>query len=147
MIRLDEVRERVEGRVPALVGRLGNAAGFANLVENNQLPQVTPAGFVLPGGIRGGAADAVTGMFRQTFDEIVMVVLVCRVAGDPLSSKAIDEISPLMRDTINAVVGWAPDDAIGVFQLAQAELVGATKNALVAQIDFALNDQLRIATT
>jgi len=146
MIRVDDVRQRIEAQVPALVDRLGNAGDFANLVDHNRLPQQTPAGYVMPGGLRGGQADAVAGMFRQAFDEVVIVVLVTRVAGDPLASAAIDEISPLARDTIQAVAGWGPADAIGVFQLAQAELVGAKDGALVFQIDFALNDQLRITT-
>jgi len=145
-IRIDDVRQRIEAQVPALAGHLGNAGDFANLVEHNQLPQQTPAGYVMPGGLRGGQADAATGLFRQAFDELVIVVLVTRVAGDPLASAAIDEISPLVRATINAVVGWGPADAIGVFQLAQAELVGAKDGALVFQIDFALFDQLRITT-
>lgn len=147
MMRLDDVRARVEAQVPSLVGRLGNAAGFADLVERNQLPQVTPAGYVMPGGLRGGAPDAAAGLFRQNFDLIVIVVLVVRVAGEALGARAIDEITPLAEDTIRAVAGWAPADAMGVFQLAQAELVGAKDNALVFQIDFALNDQLRITTS
>jgi hypothetical protein len=146
MLRLDPVRERLEAQVAALAGRLLNAGDYANLVENNQLPQVTPAGYVLPGGLRGGPADVMTGLFRQGLQVMVMVVLVVRVAGDPLASSAIDEITPLVEATIAAVVGWGPADAIGVFELAQAELVGATNGALVFQIDFALNDQLRIST-
>jgi hypothetical protein len=137
---------RIEGAVPALAGRLGNAGNFADLVERNQLPQVTPAGYVLPGGLRGGAADAATGCSARSFDEMVIVVLVSRVAGDPLGDKAIDELSPLVRQVIESVADGRPDDAIGVFQLGQAELVGAKGSALVFQIDFVLNDQLRIQT-
>lgn len=147
MLRIDAVRARIELRVPELAGRLLNAADYANLVERNQLPQVTPAGYVLPGGLRGGAADAATGMFRQALAVMVIVVLVVRVAGDPLAGRAIDEVTPLVEDTIAAVVGWEPGDAIGVFELSQAELVGAKDGALVFQIDFALNDQLRITTS
>lgn len=146
MIRLDDVRERVETRVPELAGRLGNAGAFADLVERSQLPQITPAGYVLPGGLVGSAPDVAAGIFRQDFRETVIVVLVSRVAGDALGNKAIDELAPFVRSVIEAVVGWAPADAIGVFQLAQAELVGAKDSALVFQIDFALNDQLRILT-
>lgn len=144
MIRLDDVRVQIEAEVPDLDGRLGNAGDFARLVETNQLPQVTPAGYVLPGGIRASAPDAAAGLFRQSFDEIVGVLLVTRVAGDPLSAKAIDELSPLVNAVVAAVCGWGPADAIGVFQLVQAELVGAKNGALVFQIDFLLNDQLRI---
>lgn len=146
MIRLDSVRERLGSAVPDLEGRLLNAGDFANLVATNRLPQVTPAGYILPGGLRGGTADVVTGLFRQNFSETVSVVLVDRVAGDPLAAAAIDGISPLVRSVIGAVAGWAPGDAIGVFELAQAELVGAKDGMLVFQIDFSLNDQLRILT-
>lgn len=145
MIRLDDVRTRVEAQVPDLAGRLGNAGAFADLVERNQLPQITPAGYVLPGGISGGTPDVTTGLFRQDFREIVSIVLVSRVAGDPLRNKAIDELAPFVRTVIEAVVGWAPAGAIGVFQLQEAQLVGAKGGALVFQIDFALNDQLRIS--
>lgn len=144
MLRLDHVRDRIEAKVPTLQGRLLNAADYANLVEHNQLPTTTPAGYVLPGGLRGGQADAATGMFRQALAVMVIVILVVRAAGDALATRAIDQASPLVEETIEAVVGWAPDDAIGVFELAQAELVGAKNGALVFQIDFALNDQLRI---
>jgi hypothetical protein len=146
MIRLDDVRTRIEGAVPELAGRLGNAGDFANLVETSQLPQVTPAGYVLPGGIQGSEPDVTSGLFRQSFREVVSVILVSRVAGDPLSSKAIDELAPFVRTVVAAVCGWGPADAIGVFQLVQAELVGAKGGALIFQIDFALNDQLRITT-
>ena len=75
------------------------------------------------------------------------MVLVVRVAGDPLRAKAVASLVPLARATINAVAGWAPDDAIGVFRLVQAELIGASGGALIFEIDFALDDQLRITTT
>ena len=114
------------------------------MVDRNQLPQVTPAAYVLPAGLSGGSAEAGAGMFVQSFRETVSVVIVVRVAGDPTAARAIDEASPIVRAVIEAVAGWAPDDAIGIFILAQAELVGATGGALVFQIDFALDDQLRI---
>ena len=144
MIRLDEVRARVEAKVPALVGRLQHAGDFARMVEKNQLPQVTPAGFVLPGGISGGKAEAMAGAYVQAFRERVLVAIVVRSAGDPLESRAIDQATPIVIDVINAVAGWGPDDAPGIFVLEQAELVGATQGALVFQIDFGLDDQLRI---
>jgi hypothetical protein len=144
--RIEEVAARIEAEVAELTGQLGEAADFADLVERKKLPAKT-GGFVLPGGLRGGAADAASGLFRQSFDEIVKVVLVVRVAGDPLRAKAVASLVPLARATINAVAGWAPDDAIGVFRLVQAELIGASGGALIFEIDFALDDQLRITTT
>lgn len=144
MFRLDDVRARIEERVPALSGRMENAGQFGQLIERNQLPQVTPAGFILPGGLAGGQAEAMTGMFIQSFDETVSIVLADRVAGDANGSKALDGITPLVRDVVNAVCGWGPDDAIGVFILRSGELVGSQAGVLVFQLDFSMSDQLRI---
>lgn len=113
-------------------------------MQNNHLPQTTPAGFVLPGGIAGGAADASAGMFRQGFVETVFVVLVVRVAGDALGKAGLDTMTPIVRDVVTAVAGWGPDDAPGIYALGQGELVGAKDGALVFQLDFTLEDQLRI---
>lgn len=146
MIRLGEVRTRIEEQVPDLAGRLGNAGQFSQLIERNQVPQVTPAGFVLLGGLTGGQGEVMTGLFRQFFQERILVVLAVRVAGDVLGEAGIDEATPLVRAVINAVCGWAPGDALGVFDLGSAELVGSKDGALLFQIDFTLNDQLRIAT-
>ena len=145
MSRVDEVRERIETEVSDLSGRLGNAAQFSTVIETNQLPQVTPAGFVLPGGMRGGAAELVTGLFRQSISESVFVVVVVRVAGDALGAAAMDEAWPIVTAVRDAVVGWGPAGAMGVFTLASAELVGSKDGALIFQIDFTLQDQLRIA--
>lgn len=146
MIRLDDVRERIAAMVPALEGRLGNAAGFNRVIERNQVPQITPAAFVLFGGIQGGAARAATGMFVQDFSEVVTVVLMDRVSGDALGDKALRDITPMVGDIIEAVCGWAPDDAVGVFALKLAELAGVTGGALVFHIEFYLTDQLRITS-
>lgn len=145
MIRVDAVRARIAARVPALSGRIDNAGQFAALVERNQLPQVTPAAFVLPGGLAGGSADAAAGLFRQDMTELVLVVLVVRVAGDARGGAALDTMTPLVNAVVGAVAGWGPDDAPGVYILDRAELVGAKDGALVFQIDFSLQDQLRIA--
>jgi hypothetical protein len=144
MIRLDEVRTRLEAQVPALAGRLHAAGAFADLVERDAVPQGTPAAFVLLGGIRGGRAQLATGAFIQDFEESVIVVVADRYAGDALGARGVDEITPIVRDVVTAIAGWGPDDAPGVYVLQAAELVGIKRGVLIFQIDFALNDQLRI---
>lgn len=147
MIRLDACRARISEKVPELpAARLGNAAQWGVLVQNDRLPTQSPFAYVLPGGLQGGAADAIAGMFRQNFLEVVSVVLLVRVAGDALGDKALQDIDPLLRDVIQAIAGWAPDGAVGVCQLQRAELIGAKDGAVIFQIDFALNDQLRITS-
>lgn len=142
-LRMDDVRARIEERVPA-IRRFGNAADFASVVEHNRLPTTTPVAYVLFAGMIGGQASASAGMFIQNVGEGVAVILADRITGDPLGDKALRDISPLVGDVIEAVCGWAPDDAIGVFELRSAELVGAKDGALIFQLEFTLNDQLRI---
>lgn len=144
MIRLEEVRERIETLVPSLAGRLGYAGQFTALVERNAMPQVTPAGYVLPGMLAGGTPSAASGAFIQNFRETVMVVLVVRVAGDALGAGGVDELTPIIRGVVEAVCGWGPDDAPGVFVLGSGELVGSKDGCAIYQLDFNLEDQLRI---
>lgn len=145
MIRLDDVRDRIADQVPefASEGRLGNAGQFSSLLEDNKTPQVTPAAFVLPGQLQGGQAKMLTGAYVQDFRETVMVVLFVKVAGDARGGRALDELTPLIRAVVDAVAGWAPEDAIGVFVLGSGELVGSQRGHLIYQLDFGLDDQLR----
>jgi len=143
MIRIDDVRARIEGKVPALAGQIGNAGEFSKLIEAGQM-QAARKAYVLPGALAGGARQAMSGMFTQALEETVLVVLSVRVASDPTGARALDEISPLVRDTVRAVCGWGPEDAPGVFALARGELVGAAQGMLIYQLDFTLDDQLRI---
>jgi len=146
MIRVDEARLRIESLVPELAGRMGYAAQFAPLAEQGVVPQVTPAGFVLPGGLSGGRQIDAAGMTIQPFTETLRVVLAIRTAADPLGAAALDEAAPLVRAVITSLVGWAPaDDVPGVITLSRGELIGSIKGVLIYEIDFTLQDQLRIA--
>lgn len=145
MIRVDEVRQRIEERVPELSGVMGYAAQFAPMVEQGTVPQRDLSGFVLPGGVAGGQLLDAAGMTIQPIAERVLVVLALRTAADPLGPNAIDQMVPLVRAVIAAVVGWAPDDVPGVFALERAEPAGSIKGVLVHDISFTLQDQLRIA--
>ncbi len=46
---------RLEASVADLVGRIEGAAELADLMQNNRLPQVTPAAHVIPMGCVGGS--------------------------------------------------------------------------------------------
>ena len=145
MIRVADVMARIEERVPDLAGKLGTATDFAALIERNQVPQRPGAsGFVLPGRLSGGPVGAMSGLFTQSVGQGVIVVLSVRVASDPTGAAALDQLSPVVDRVIRAVCGWSPDDAPGVWALVSAELVGSTAGVLIYQIDFTLQDQLRI---
>lgn len=140
---LQEVIARLEASVPALVGRTEGAMQFADLMKRNALPQATPAAFVLPLGLIGGAADAATGAFTQMVDQAVGVVLVIR-SFDRTGARAADPLEALIADVLAALLGWGPDTAVGVLRLARGGIISMASGAVVYQLDFALADQLRV---
>jgi hypothetical protein len=139
------VEARLIAACPVLTGRVGTALQLADAMARNALPQITPAAFILPLGLRGGAANAAAGLYRQAIDRFLGVVLVVRSAADPLGQMVVDELAPLIDGTIAAIAGWAPDEAIGVYRLTRGELVSLAGGVATYQLDFALDDQLRIA--
>jgi hypothetical protein len=132
------------GGIPALAGRVYGAAKLSELMARNALPQVCPAAFTLPLGLRGGQADAVTGLYRQAIEWLEGVLLVTRAAGDATGAAALDQLEPLITDVINAVAGVGPEDGFGVYVLRRGELVSLQQGTLTYQLDFAIEDQLRI---
>ena len=150
MIHTEAVRDRIEAKIPDLAGRIKFAAEWAKVIETGQMPQSDFAGFVLPGLLSAGNANASAGAFTQALQETVLVVLCRRVTDDPTGGKAIDAIRPFAAAAIRAIAGWEPPVAegesspVGVFEFAQGELVGAVDGTLVLELHFRLNDQLRI---
>lgn len=142
---IDPMISRLKQRVPELSGRVEGAAEFAEMMQRNRLPSSTPAALVLPLGMQGGPADAGAGIFTQDLRETIGVVLIARVH-DGTGKKALQEINPLIKSIINTIAGWAPGDETGVFQVSQGNTLSMSKGALVYQLDFSINDQLRITT-
>ncbi len=145
MALVQAVMDRLEAQVPELAGRIRGAKDIATLLEKGRLAQQTPAAHVLPLGLRGGRAEAMTGMFTQLFDEAVGVVLTVRSA-DAAGARVLDDIDGFLHRIIAAVAGWGPSDEVGVFVLARGQLVGTPPGAVVYQLDFTITDQLRIAS-
>lgn len=145
MSATDAVIARLHGQVAELAGRVEGALELAALVDGNNMPQQTPAAFVIPLGLRGGAANAVTGMYRQSVNETVAVVLVLDAPSDPAGESARPTLQTIIGKTINALAGFAPDAAIGVFELTRGDLVQCAEGLVIYQLDFTIADQLRIA--
>ncbi|PZU56094.1 MAG: hypothetical protein DI547_17285, partial [Sphingobium sp.] len=98
----EAVRDRLAD-VTALAGRIEPAARLSDMMARNQLPQVTPAAFVLPLGLRGGRADAAAGLFRQALTETLGVVLFVRSAGDATGARATEQLVPLRNAVIRRI--------------------------------------------
>lgn len=143
------VNDRLSG-ITAIAGRIQPAASLSDLMNRNQAPQVCPAAFVLPAGIRGGSVDAMAGLFKQDIAEVLSIVLFLRAAGDATGGRMTDALVPLRNDVIRAIVGWSPQsdwlegETVGEFRLSRGELISLSSGLLTYQIDFALNDQMRI---
>lgn len=137
------IAERLE-TIPVLARRVHGVAELAKLAERGSLAQVGAAAFVIPAGMRGGAADAATGLYRQSLDRLIGVVVAIRNVSDATGEKALIELEPLIENILQLLAGWAPEDAFGVLGLVRGELLTVANGTIQYQLDFAIEDQLRI---
>jgi hypothetical protein len=136
---------RIAGAVPQLTRRVETAAELSELVRRKALPQASPYAFVLPAGLHSRShGEAGAGYFVQNVDETFAVVLCVRVSGDVTGSRAVPAIDALVWAVIEAVCGWGPADAVGVFHLRRGQLLSAEAGAIIYQLDFGLQSQVRI---
>lgn len=138
-----EVKARIEAMVPRLSGRTEGAADLAELSRTGAWPQHTPFAHVVPAGLQGRGATAAAGVFRQMYRELISVVISLRTY-DRTSGDDVPELDELIHAVLLAVAGWGPDEAVGVFELARGSLIHNRDGVLVYQLDFAIDDQLRI---
>lgn len=144
-----EVAQRMSDIVE-LTGRIHPGASLSELMARNLAPQVCPAAFVLPLGIRGGSFNAMANLIVQDFAETLGIVLFLRSAGDATGARLADQLTPLRNAVIRKIVGWAPQsdwpdgETVGVFRLGRGALVSLSGGLLVYQLEFTLDDQLRI---
>ncbi|MDK3072767.1 hypothetical protein QO034_06565 [Sedimentitalea sp. JM2-8] len=130
--------------MPDLGSRVEGALDLADMLRAGRLPENTNA-IVLPVGLAGRAADAASGLYRQAFTETVGVLLLARVH-DRTGRRALGRIRPLIMEVVEAIAGWTPGDQLGVFQLKGGRIVSMTGGTLIYQVEFTIDDQLRIAT-
>lgn len=137
---------RIATTVPHLAKRVETAAELSELVRRKALPQASPYAFVLPAGLQPrNSGEAGAGLFVQNVDETFSVVLFVRASGDITGGRSLPTIDALVWALIEAVCGWGPDDAVGVFHLRRGQLLSAEAGAVIYQLDFGLQQQVRIA--
>lgn len=140
-----DLATRIAAQVMALRSRVDEAAELSELVRRKALPQASPYAFVLPLGLHArDQGDAGAGAFTQIIDEVFAVVLFVRASGDLTGGRALPGIDTLVWAVIETVCGWGPEDAIGVFHLRRGQLLSAEAGAVIYQIDFGLQQQVRI---
>ena len=138
-----EVKARIEAMIPRLAGRTEGAADLAELSRTGAWPQHTPFAHVVPAGLQGRGATAAAGVFRQMYRELIAVVITLRTY-DLTSGDDVPDLDALIDDVLRAVAGWGPEEVVGVFVLARGSLIHNRDGVLVYQLDFAIDDQLRI---
>ena len=141
----DQVKTRLGARVPELAGRIHLADDFSRLMAENRLPTHSLTAYLVPVGLTGQTPNAGAGAFVQPFQDVLGVVLFLR-AIDQTGRRALERLDDFLMDVITAIAGWAPSDVVGVYQLKTARLIRSTQGALAYQIDFSINNELRIFT-
>jgi hypothetical protein len=140
---LDAAIERIEARVPDLLGKVRGAAEFSALVASNDIGQVRNGAYVLAMSLAGGQARAATGAFVQDLEEGLSVILTQR-AEDPLGGTGKDWIITQRDAVIAALAGWVPTGSPGPMRLRRGQMLNVARGLLVYQLDLAVANQLRI---
>ena len=139
---LDAVKERLETRLSEFAGRIETSVDLTKLLNDRGIPQNSTA-FVVPIGLQGRRAPDATGIFMQDYVETIGVLLVAR-SYDQTGSQALEKLRPSIQQVMEALAGWSPGSAFGVFELRQGNVAGISGGALFYMIEFSINDQLRI---
>lgn len=143
---MPQVAARLETEIPALAKRVFGAAQLSGLMARNALPQVTPAAFVLPLGLGVlGSPDAGASAWTQMVDERIGVVLVIRVHGDATGGSGLADLAQLVEAVLAALAGWDPGDTItGVLRFTGSNLTSLSAGTIVYELNFAIENQLRV---
>jgi hypothetical protein len=140
---IEAVKDRLKAEVSDLGNRVEGAAEF-DAVRKRGTPSRTPVAYLLPLGIVARPGDAATGVFTQPYAEALSVILLFS-SNDRHGERSLNRMREIIFDVILALVGWAPGDEIGVFQLARGGLIGSGSEASFAyQLDFNIDNQLRV---
>ncbi|WP_316200407.1 MULTISPECIES: hypothetical protein [unclassified Bradyrhizobium] len=143
---VDSVAARIEALVSDLAGRVEGIADLAALVAEGALPQREVTAFVVPLGFDDRGGDSATSVHTQMLENAIGVVLCIKALGDTKARRALPPIERLTDSVLHAVAGWAPDDVAGVFRVTRGRLLSAEKGLVLYQLDFALQDQLRVVS-
>ncbi|WP_299370428.1 hypothetical protein [uncultured Tateyamaria sp.] len=142
---LQACRDRLEDQLPQADGRTGLLADFQRLRSGVSTMSGGVEFFVLPQGVSGQPANLATGFFRQPVTRQIAVVTLVR-ANDGTGEKALEGIEETLDAIHAAFCGWAPDDELGVFELAQERPFDNGTGFVAFMTTFRINDQLRFAS-
>lgn len=142
---IGDVITRIEAEVPELAGRVDGGRAFVDLIRSKKLPAQSVAAYVFPSGIQGGRPDAASGVFSQMLTHRTSVVIFVQ-SFDRTGSIALDKIDQFLMRVVRAVAGWAPGDEVGVHKFERGQLIESGAGRLAFQLDFSIDDQLRILT-
>lgn len=139
----DQVIARLQQMAPHL-RTVEGAASLAALMQTNALPQAEVGAHVITLGLQGGA-NAMTGAFTQMIDERIGVVITFRTYTQT-GGRDQASVGALIRQTIEALAGWCPNDEIGTFVFRRGAPMAFNKGTIVYLLEFSITDQLRIIT-
>ena len=143
---IDDVIAQLKTEVAAFENRVEGAAELSALVAAGKWPQRTPAAWVLPLGFDQKGGESVAGMFTAMLSRGVGVVMFNRASGDATGGKSLPTIETLETGLLGALAGWQPASvSFGVLLPVRSRLISVAAGAVIHQIDFSIDDQLRIA--
>ena len=146
-MRADELIARISEAVPQLSSRVEGAAELAALMGSNEMPQATPAAYVVPLGFDAGPQRDATGIHEQMVTESFGVVIVIDYAGDATGAAALPEIEDMVEAVRAALKGWQPVSAIDALSLRRGRLVDLRNGTVFYQLDVSLTQNDRTSAS
>lgn len=140
---IDQVIERLKAETS--LRKVSGAKSLSRIMKDGRVPAGTHAAFVVPLGLTGGTSDAMAGIFSQNFSQTIGVILMRNDFSSAHGSDSSDELQADIDQTIGVLAGWAPTGALGVFTVGRGQLVAAQDTEVVYQLDFTIQNQLRIS--
>lgn len=139
---LDQVAERIGQGIATLTGRVETAAAFAALTASGELPDATPAAFVVPLGFNASPRASATAHVQATY-ETIGVILVASYPGDATAARAMPDVADLVNRIAALIAGWAPEGSIDNFDVTRGRLIDIRQGTVFYQIDFTIQGTLR----
>jgi hypothetical protein len=141
----DALASRIGALVPALDKRVEEVADLSELIRRKALPNAPLVAYVIPLGLSPrNSGESSAGAFTQMIDDVFGVVLVLQAQNDVTGGKSLPRLDVMITALLEAVCGWAPEDAVGDFRLTRGRLLSLDAGTIFYQLDFAIQFQLRV---
>lgn len=143
---IDTLIARLKSNASLLGERVEGAASLSAFMASKELPQTTPAAWIIPLNLGGGDAASSTGAHRQMLTRTIGVLWVMSYAGSAAGGEFTADLAAIEAEIIAALAGFVPIAGQGALRLIRSGIDAQEDGYFFWQTEFAFTDQLRITS-